>query len=208
MLARGGVALADFDSQRTLAGGGAHDFGGDDLFDQFGSTQALQAGGGQDDGVVFALLEFAQAGVDVAAQGMNVEVGADSFELRLTAQAAGADARTLRQFLKTRIVARAEGVARVFPFCDGGDFESGGKFGGQVFQRVHGEIDAAGGEGFFNFFRKHAFGTDHGKGDVGDFVAGGVNDFNFDFVAAGAQQRGDVVGLPERQLRAAGADAE
>jgi hypothetical protein len=29
-----------------------------------------------------------------------------------------------------------------------------------------------------------------------------------DFVAAGAQESGDVVGLPERELGAAGADAE
>ena len=97
-------------------------------------AEALQSGRGEDDGVVFSLLEFAQAGVDVAAQRMNVEVGADGFELRLAAQAGGADARALRQFLKARIVARAEGVARVLAFGDGGDFESWGQFGGQVFQ--------------------------------------------------------------------------
>ena len=73
---------------------------------------------------------------------------------------------------------------------------------------MHGEIDASGGEGFFDFFGEHALGADHGQGDVGDFVAGGVNDFDFDFVAAGAQQGGDVVGLPEGELGAAGADAE
>ena len=154
------------------------------------------------------MLEFAQARIDVAAQGMNVEVGADGLELRLSAEAGGADARALRQFLKARIVARAEGVAGILALGDGGDFESWGKFGGQVFQRVDGEIDASGGEGFFNFFREHALGADHGEGYVGDFVAGGVNDFDFDFVATVAQERGDVVGLPEGELGAAGADAE
>jgi hypothetical protein len=44
MLARSGVALADFDAECSLAGGGAHDSGGDDLFDQFGFAQPLQAG--------------------------------------------------------------------------------------------------------------------------------------------------------------------
>src|SRR5579863_3985358 len=208
MLARGGVALADFDSQRTLAGGGAHDFGGDDLFDQFGSTQALQAGGGQDDGVVFALLEFAQAGVDVAAQGMNVEIGADGLELRLAAQAGGADARALGQVFDIREMPRAESVAGIFSLGDGGNFKSWGKFGGQIFQRMHGEIDLAGGEGFFNFFRedpfaKSALGADHSQRNVGDLVAGGVDDFDFDFVAAVAQERRNVVGLPEGELRAA-----
>jgi hypothetical protein len=78
---------------------------------------------------------------------------------------------------------------------------------------VHGEIDAACGEGFFDFFGENsfaqaAFGADHGEGDVGNFVAGGVDEFDFDFVAAGAQEGGDVVGLPEGKLRAAGTDAE
>ena len=116
-----------------MACGGAHDFGGDDLFDEFRLAKAFQSGRGEDDGVVFSLLEFAQAGIDVAAQGMNVEVGADGLELRLSAQAGGADARALGQFLKARIVARAEGVARVLALGDGGDFESWGKFGGQIF---------------------------------------------------------------------------
>ena len=55
------------------------------LLDQFGFAQAFEPGRGQDDGVVFALFEFAQACVHVAAQRMNVEIGADGFELRLTA---------------------------------------------------------------------------------------------------------------------------
>ena len=91
---------------------------------------------------------------------------------------------------------------------DGGDFESWGQFGGQVFQRVDGEIDASSGEGFFNFFGEHALGADLRQRDVGDFVAGGVDDLDFDFVATVAQEGGDVVGLPEGELGAAGADAE
>src|SRR5258708_25002550 len=121
---------------------------------------------------------------------MNIQVGADGLELRLPAQAAGADARALMQVPKARIVARAEGVARVFSFRYCCDFESWRAFGGQVFQRVDREIDAAGGEGSFdllgeNSFAKAAFRADHGQGDVGDLVAGGVDDFDFNFVSAG-----------------------
>ena len=68
MVAGGGIALADLDAEGSLSCGGAHDFGGDDLFDEFRLAEAFESGGGEDDGVVFALLEFAQAGVDVAAQ--------------------------------------------------------------------------------------------------------------------------------------------
>jgi len=78
---------------------------------------------------------------------------------------------------------------------------------------MHREIDAAGGEGLFDLFGENPFAkaalrSDHGQGNVSDLVAGGMDDFNFDFVAAGAQKRGDMVGLPKGELRAAGADAE
>ena len=166
------------------------------MLDQFSFAEALEASRGEDDGVVFSLLELAQAGIDVAAQGVYVEIGTNHLELRLATQARRADARFLRQFLKTRIVARAESVARVLSLSDGGDFESGGKFGRKIFERVHGEIDTAGGEGFFDFLGEHALGADLGEGDAGNFVAGGMNNFNFDFISAGAKQGGDVVGLP------------
>jgi len=99
VLARFGVAQADFDAQRSLPSGGAHDFGGDDLPDELSFAEAVQSGCSEDDRVVLVLFEFAQAGVDVAAQRMNVEVGADGFELRLAAQAGGADAPCLRQII-------------------------------------------------------------------------------------------------------------
>src|ERR1700733_8881801 len=70
------------------------------------------------------------------------------------------------------------------------------------------EIDASICERFLNFFREHPFGADHGEGDVGNLVAGGVNNFDFHFVSARAKKCGDVVGLPQGQLRAAGADPE
>src|ERR1700746_3756775 len=73
---------------------------------------------------------------------------------------------------------------------------------------MHGEIDASGGQSLFDLLRKHALRADLGQGDVGDFVARGVDDFNFNLMSAGAQQRGDMVGLPESELGTAGADAE
>ena len=41
-----------------------------------------------------------------------------------------------------------------------------------------------------------------------DLVAGGLDDFEFDLVAFFAQQRRNVVGLPEGELRSAGTDAQ
>jgi len=73
---------------------------------------------------------------------------------------------------------------------------------------VHGEVDAPGGESFFDLFGEHAFGADLGEGNVGDFVSGGVDDFDFHLVSAGAEEGRDVVGLPEGKLRAARTDAK
>src|SRR6202030_4247942 len=84
---RFGVTFTNFDTQRSLSGGGAHDFGGDNLLDQFGFAEAFQPGRGENDGVVLSLLEFAQAGIHIAAQGMDVEIGPNGLELCLAAQA-------------------------------------------------------------------------------------------------------------------------
>ena len=84
----------------------------------------------------------------------------------------------------------------------------GRKFRGQVFQTVDREIDAVFGQRFFNFLGEHALGADLGEGNIGNFVAGGLDDFDFDFVAARFEQTLDVIRLPERELRSAGADAQ
>jgi hypothetical protein len=73
---------------------------------------------------------------------------------------------------------------------------------------MNGQIDTSICERFFNFFREHPFGADHGEGDVGNLVPGGVNDFDFHFVSARAKKCGDVVGLPQGELGAARADSE
>src|ERR1700691_5666033 len=208
-----GLAFADFDAQRSLPGGWAHGFGGDDLLNQFGPAQALQSRGGQDDGIVFTLFELAQARVDVAAQGMNVEIGADGLKLRPPAQTGRPHARAAGKVFDLRIESRAEGIARVLSFRDGSDFESWRNLSGQVFQRMHGEIDPAGGESFFDLFRENSFAqsalcANLAEGNVGDLVAGGVDDFNFYFMAARTKKRGDEVSLAEGKLGAAGADAE
>src|ERR1022692_4626739 len=103
MLTRGQVAFADLDAKRSLTSGGAHDFRWDDLLDQLRFAQALQPRRSQDDRIVFALFEFAQARINIAAQGMNVEIGPDSLELRLASQARRAHARFLRKIFDLRI---------------------------------------------------------------------------------------------------------
>ena len=134
MLTRGLVALANFESKRTLARCRAHDFRGKNLPHQLRLAESLDAGDGQNDGVILSLCKLAQTGVNVAAKRVNIEIGANGFELRLAAEARSADARAVRQVFDFHEMARAESVTSVFAFCDGGQFKSGGKFGGQIFE--------------------------------------------------------------------------
>jgi len=79
-------------------------FGGEDVLHQISLAEALQSSRREDDGIVIALLKFVQTRIDVAAQGMNVEIRADGFDLRLPAQAGCADARALGQVFDLRIL--------------------------------------------------------------------------------------------------------
>ena len=104
-----------------------------------------------------------------------------------------------------------EGVAGIGAGGDGGEGEARVERGGEVFERVDGEIDAAGGERFFDFLDEDALAVEtRGRDEAGVLhaVAGGADDFDFDGVARGAEEGGDVVGLPEGELRAPGADAD
>jgi hypothetical protein len=73
---------------------------------------------------------------------------------------------------------------------------------------MDGEIDGAGEERLFDFLGEEAFGAYLRQGHVGDFIAGGLDDFDAGGVAFGLQLGGDVVGLPEGQFGTAGADDE
>ena len=88
-----GVVRARFDSERSLADGGEHNVRVHHLRDAGGSAEAIHSGDGQNDGVEFSRIEFFQARVHVAAQIEHFEIGTIVTELRLAAQAAGADAR-------------------------------------------------------------------------------------------------------------------
>src|SRR5579863_74896 len=139
---------------------------------------------------------------------MDLKIGANRLKLSLPAEARGAHARAGEKILDPFEVNRTEGVAGVLALGDGCDFEAFGQFGGEIFERVHGEIHSSGSEGFFNFFCEHALGSDHGESDVGNFVAGGVDDLDFDFMSASTQERGDVVRLPQGKFGTARAYAK
>ena len=91
--------------------------------DGFGALEAVEAGGGEDEGVALALLEFAEAGVDVAADFYEGEVGAEGEELGLAAWAGGADAAVFREGVEGPVRFADPDVTGVGAFGDGGEGE-------------------------------------------------------------------------------------
>ena len=205
------VGAAGFERERALAGGGGELVDGEALVDGFGAADAVEAGAGEDEGGRLAFVELAQAGVDVSSELYKVQVGAEVEELGAAARRVGADGGVFGQSVERPEGLAYEGVAGVGAGGDGGEGEALIERGGEVFERVDGEVDAAGGERFFDLLDEGALAV-RARGDdeagVLHAVASGADDFNFDGVARGAENGGDVVGLPERELRAPGADTD
>ena len=131
---------------------------------------------------------------------MNVQVRAELHELGLTAQAAGADTRALRQILDAVVADRQEGIAGIDTFGDGRDLKRASQRGGKILEAVHGQIDATFGKRLLNFLGEHSLGADLGERHVSNLIARGLDDFKLDLVSLLAEQGRDVMGLPKCKL--------
>ena len=212
----GGVGASGFEGERTLAGGGTELVNGEALVDVRGAIEAVEACSREDEGVGLALLPFAEASVDVAAELDEAEVGTEGEEHGLAARRRRPDARAHGQHVEAPEAFADEGVAGVGARGDGGEGEALVERCGQIFERMHGDVDATGGEGVLDLFNEDALGVEWRaviearrrlEGRVLHAVAGGANDLDGDLVATSAELLGDVVGLPERELGTASADA-
>src|SRR5580658_2907951 len=112
MLAHRCVVLPNFDSESALTRRRTHDFRWKNLPHQVRLAEPLDAGDGQDDGVVLSPFELAQAGVDVAAQRVDFEIGTNGFQLRLPPEARSADASRVRQVSNFHEMLRARSEER------------------------------------------------------------------------------------------------
>ena len=142
---------------------------------------------------------FAQPGVEVAAQGFNLQVRAQRTQQHHTAQAGGANHRTVGQRGEVGIAHRHQRVTRVFAQHDAGEAKALGQFHRHVFERVHGEVGPAFVERGFELLDKQAFAADFAQGPVQDLVALGGHAEQFNPVALGLQQVAHMPGLPQRQ---------
>ncbi len=91
------VGGAAFDAHCALPAGWQAVLDADGRGDAVFETQADQAGGGEDDRVIFAGIQLGQARVDVAAQEADLQVRTPRQQLGLATQAGGADDAAQRQ---------------------------------------------------------------------------------------------------------------
>ncbi len=178
--------------------------------DPLGALEAVEAGGGEDEGVALALFEFAQAGVDVAADFDEGDIGTECEDLGAATGAGGADTTSGGQGMERPVGVADPDVAGVGAFGDGGERELGGELRGEVFEGVDGEVYAAFFEGLFNLLDEDAFAVEVRRRDEAGLlhaVAGGADDFHLDRIASVAEGVEDVVRLPEGKLGAPAADS-
>ena len=201
------VIGADFDGHCALARRGDEFFRlqefGDDVFE----THADQASGGKDRAVALIAGGLAQAGVHVAADRDDLQVGTFFGDLSGAPGAAGADADARGKLVQRGTQVRNKDVPGIGPLEDGSDDHAVGERGGHVLEAVDGHVDFAGFQATLDFLDEHAE-THSGQWGVAVGIALGRNgdDLEAD-VGMGPVQGGErEVGLDQGQPTAAGAN--
>ena len=159
----------------------------------------------QQDGVVAALLEFSQPGIDVAPDVLNLHVRAQVAHLSGAPQRAGADGCAFRQLRQGHA---HEHVSRVGAFRDAVDSQARVELRRQVLQTVHRQVDGTCDQGLFNFLREDSFQAgfraDLGQSNIGDLIARSLDDLDSSGDVAVFEPFLDPVGLPKGELGAPG----
>ena len=207
----GVVLAADLEAEGALGGGGQHAIEVEQFHGVGEEAEASEPGPGEDGGGIVTVADLGQAGVDVAANVLAAEVGAEGQELGAASEAAGADAGPVREVGQGAAVGGDAEVARVLTLGHGlGEAEAVGGGGGEVLEAVHGQVDATIEEGEFEFAGEEA--GAFGSGQVGELVpvAAGLDDLEAEGAVrvSGGQSGLDGLGLGQGQRAAAGADED
>ena len=158
-----------------------------------GQLQPLERGVRDDDRVEAFVVELAQAGLDVAAQPTEQQVGTSRGELRAPPDGTGADAPAGGDRIER---GADERVARVGPFGNRGKDETRRVAGRQILGRVHREIGAVVEHGLLHFLHEHALAPD--LVELGRLIGVALR-LHEDVLDAAAEPGADALGLPARE---------
>ena len=206
-----GESGARFDGEGSLAGCGTEFIGREALMDPLGTTEAIETSCGEDEGVALSGAELSKAGVDVAPDVDEFDVGAQREELGAAAWACGTDAASQWERVKSPVWLTDPDIACVGALGDSGERELWSELRGEIFERVDGEVDAILFERLFDFLDEDSLAVEVRRGNKAcllHVIASGADNFDLSGVALSAECFEDMVGLPERELGAAGAYAD
>lgn len=195
------IVEAAFDADRALTVGGQALFRLDEGGDAVRHLQPFQAGGGEDDGVVFTGVQLGETGVDVAAQVADHQIRACRAQLALATQAGGADYGSLRQLINLAEAVGNKGIARIFALADGVQAEPLGELHRHVFHGVHGDVGPSLQHGGFQLLDEQPLAAHLGERGIQDLVTLSAHGHQLDLQLGvqGFQPVFDEVGLPQGQ---------
>ena len=181
---QGGVGGADGDADDSLSGGGHHGVGVERQHRCVVEMEAFDTRQSQQAGRAVAAADLFDAGLDVAADEGDTQVGAGVEQLRLAAEGVGADGGAVGQRGErgrrgsgvVQAGPRMRAVAGVLAAEGAGEDDAGGELGLEVLEAVDGEVDAAVEQGLVDFLAEEAFAADLGQVAVLHDVAGGADD--------------------------------
>ncbi|MNN18055.1 hypothetical protein D3C81_1312590 [compost metagenome] len=204
------IVLAAFDGHRCLCRGRQPLRCAQAVADAVAQLQPLQTGAGQDDGVVIAGIELAQARIDVAAQVARLQVRAQGAQLGLSAQRRGADAGALRQCVERGVMVGDEGIGRIGAEQDRRQRERRFQFHRHVLERMHRAIGFAAHHRQLQFLQEQALAADGGQRAVQHFVTAGAHRHQLHGQPGMGltQAVGDVFALPQGKRALSGSDAQ
>jgi hypothetical protein len=169
----------------------------------------MHAGRREHDGVVVRTLGFAQAGVDVAADVLDVDVRPQPANLDVAPPRGRADYRLVRQCLQRHAVPGHQHVPRIVPQRKGDDRRQRVNARRQILRRVHRGVDLAPQERFLELTREDTSPTDltQRRGSIG--VTRRANDVDVDrnLGVNGLEPLDRQSSLRQRQLAASGAES-
>jgi hypothetical protein len=208
----GTVILTDFDAQGPLAGRRQHERFVEVLGDAMHQSEPPDAGGRQNDRIEFfgRIIQFSQAGVHIAPQRYDLDIGACTAQLCCPPQAAGADSGGKGQLHKWRVLSRNENVGGIFTRGDWSDTKPLRQVGRHVLHAVDRQVDSTLQESLFDFFDEKSLAADVGQRDVEYFVAFGddCDELNRKGREVFEQFRLNPVGLPQSKGALSGPDSE
>ena len=175
-------------------------------------AEALQARHGEQRAADRARLRLAQPRLDVAAQEFGPQVGPEPQRLRLAAERGGAEARAMRQALDRVGDGGDQRVAHVLARQEARERDPVRDEGRQILGRVDGGVDLAREQRDVDLLGEQALAAGLGERPVLDRVAARADDPQLDVLLRPAVRLREpapgLVGLSERQRRAAGAKDE